>query len=405
MKALIQSYNKESGKCVLHACIPFMLLKEKCKFTFRVRPEADVNADLEEGESSKYYQRQLNLEHLKEIKRYLASTILSEMNGKRIDAIFPTSVLIAYSSDDIRIEDNEEVLTIDIPDGVYVVDGQHRLKAMIDLYNGVTPPSHILMDGNKRVKSYLEKYKFNCTILVNYDLWEQARIFADVNFKQKKVSKSLYYEIYGMNYSEDPLQWKQNAVYLAHSLVAFLNVNKLSPIKGNIKMLGSNDKGIISQSFLVEAILRHISSPRGIWYYDPMLTKVDKALLIGMAVEIISYLSVVHQGFGNLWPSSDGKHKSIICKTTGMGALLRLMGDIHRILPANIFDAIKRKESIVIDNEYVENVTKIIEKLKPHEARLFSIEKEVGQFNGTGGKGLEGALYKEMKTILDLGKY
>ena len=114
MKALIQSYNKESGKCVLHACIPFMLLKDKSKFTFRVRPEADVNVDLEEGASSKYYQRQLNLEHLKEIKRYLASTILSEMNGKRIDAIFPTSVLIAYSSEDICIKDNEDVIEIDM---------------------------------------------------------------------------------------------------------------------------------------------------------------------------------------------------------------------------------------------------------------------------------------------------
>ena len=384
MKALIQSYNKESGKCVLHACIPFMLLKDKSKFTFRVRPEADVNVDLEEGASSKYYQRQLNLEHLKEIKRYLASTILSEMNGKRIDAIFPTSVLIAYSSEDISIKDNEDVIEIDIPDGVYVVDGQHRLKAMIELYKGVTPPSHILLDGNKRVKAYLENYKFNCTILVNYDLWEQARIFAYVNFNQKKVSKSLYYEIYGMNYSEDPLQWRQNAVYLAHSLVAYLNVNKLSPIRGNVKMLGSKDKGFISQSFLVEALLRHISSPRGIWYYDPMRTKVDKALLIGMAGETLSYFTVVHQVFGDMWPSSDGKHKSIICKTTGMGALLRLMGDIHRILPATIFDTIKSRETIEIDNEYVDNVTKIMAKLKPHEARLFSIEQEVGDFNGTG---------------------
>ena len=402
MKALIQSYNKESGKCVLHACIPFMLLKDKSKFTFRVRPEADVNVDLEEGASSKYYQRQLNLEHLKEIKRYLASTILSEMNGKRIDAIFPTSVLIAYSSEDIRIKDNEDVIDIDIPDGVYVVDGQHRLKAMIELYKGVTPPSHILLDGNKRVKAYLENYKFNCTILVNYDLWEQARIFADINFKQKKVSKSLYYEIYGMNYSEDPLQWRQNAVFLAHSLVAYLNVNRLSPIRGNVKMLGSKDKGFISQSFLVEALLRHISSPRGIWYYDPMRTKVDKALLIGMAGETLSYFTVVHQVFGDMWPSSDGKHKSIICKTTGMGALLRLMGDIHRILPANIFDTIKSRDAIGIDNGYVENVTKIMAKLKPHEARLFSIEQGVGEFNGTGGKGLEGALYKEMKSLLEI---
>lgn len=402
MKALIQSYNKESGKCVLHACIPFMLLKDKSKFTFRVRPEADVNVDLEEGASSKYYQRQLNLEHLKEIKRYLASTILSEMNGKRIDAIFPTSVLIAYYSEDIRIKDNEDVVDIDIPDGVYVVDGQHRLKAMIELYKGVTPPSHILLDGNKRVKAYLENYKFNCTILVNYDLWEQARIFADINFKQKKVSKSLYYEIYGMNYSEDPLQWRQNAVYLAHSLVAYLNVNRLSPIRGNVKMLGSKDKGFISQSFLVEALLRHISSPRGIWYYDPMRTKVDKALLIGMAGETLSYFTVVHQVFGDMWPSSDGKHKSIICKTTGMGALLRLMGDIHRILPTNIFDTIKSRDAIGIDNGYVENVTKIMAKLKPHEARLFSIEQEVGEFNGTGGKGLEGALYKEMKSLLEI---
>lgn len=402
MKALIQSYNKESGKCVLHACIPFKLLKEKCKFTFRVRPEADVNSDVEDGGSSKYYQRKLNLEHLKEIRQYISSTIMSELSGKRVDAIFPTSILIAFSLDDLDIENDSEVIDIEIPDDVYVVDGQHRLKAMMDLYEGVTPPNHILMDGNKRVKAYIDRYKFNCTILLNYDLWEQARIFADVNFKQKKVSKSLYYEIYGMNYSDDPSQWKQNAVYLAHSLVAFLNVSPLSPIKGYVKMLGNREKGLISQSFLVEALLRHISSPRGIWYYDPTKTMVDKSLLLGMSVEILSFLSVIKSVFTELWPTLNKEQTSILCKTTGMGALIRLMSDIHKNLPVEIFVKMKSVSENRVDEDYIKNVKTLMRKLYPHQYRLFSVDKSVGQFNGTGGKGLEGALYKEMKKLLGL---
>ena len=41
MKAIIQSYNLDSGKAVMQTCIPFIKLKEIAKFTARTRPEID----------------------------------------------------------------------------------------------------------------------------------------------------------------------------------------------------------------------------------------------------------------------------------------------------------------------------------------------------------------------------
>ena len=49
---------------------------------------------------------------------------------------------------------------------------------------------------------------------------------------------------------------------------------------------------------------------------------------IVMAVEILSFLSAVKKKFDKFWPN-EGRHRSIICKTTGMGALLRLMAYLH----------------------------------------------------------------------------
>ena len=90
MKAIIQEYNSVSGKMVLQACIPFTILRDKAKFTYRTRPEEDP---YNSGRSD--YQRQLNLQHVKEIRDYISSSILA--SSKQTIALFPTSMLISYS--------------------------------------------------------------------------------------------------------------------------------------------------------------------------------------------------------------------------------------------------------------------------------------------------------------------
>ena len=103
-----------------------------------------------------------------------------------------------------------------------------------------------------------------------------------------------------------------------------------------------------------------------------------------------------------MWPTLNKEQTSILCKTTGMGALIRLMSDIHKNLPVEIFVKMKSVSENRVDEDYIKNVKTLMRKLYPHQYRLFSVDKSVGQFNGTGGKGLEGALYKEMKKLLGL---
>ena len=130
MKAIMQSRNELSGTMVLQACVSFVDLMNKAKFTFRIRPEDDPYSDKPND-----YQRQLNMVHVKEIVKYLKKEILSV--NKRSTAIFPTSMLIAFDSEDNLTPDEHGILDIEIPQDCYIVDGQHRLKAMIELFNEV----------------------------------------------------------------------------------------------------------------------------------------------------------------------------------------------------------------------------------------------------------------------------
>ena len=47
-----------------------------------------------------------------------------------------------------------------------------------------------------------------------------------------------------------------------------------------------------------------------------------------MASELISFYTVVKECFSDYWPIYM-KHRSILSKTTGVGAMIRLMGYIH----------------------------------------------------------------------------
>lgn len=380
MKAIIQSYNQDSGKAVLQTCIPFIELKQIAKFTARTRSEVDPYGITDSNE----YQRELNLKHVKEIIDYIKKSIMDTESSNSV-ALFPTSMLIAFnSSDEQLIESNtNEVIEFDLPDSCYVVDGQHRLKAMMELYE----------EKDNKYRSFLDAYKFNCTILLNFDIWEQAKVFADVNFKQKKVNKSLYYDIYGAFHPENSADYKQNVIYLAHSLVEYLNNNSKSPLYQSIKMLG-NGRGVISQAFLVEALLMHISSPRGIWYFDPSKQPVNRTILTPMKSELFTYIDILKTEFHNIWESPD----YIIRKTTGLGALLRLMGYLHKIVSQTVIPTIETIGNDFICIAYKNAIIPYISEIKKYEDELFA---KNGTYGGSGGKGLELRLYRRLKEIID----
>jgi DGQHR domain-containing protein len=389
MNAMIIGGNAEAQKWVMQANVPFHNLRKKAQFTYMRDPGEDLYTDNEPLPKNEAYQRRIKDDRIKDIKKFIRDAILNEYKGEQVSVLFPTAMLLAS-----RIERSFTLFeTINLQQiygefgDFYVVDGQHRLKAMEELYDEVT--NRLIHDENDEViKEYLDRYFFNCTILLNFDLWEQAQVFADVNFNQAKVNKSLYYSIYGMNYSKNPSDWNRNYIFIAHSLVKFINNFETSPLKGSIKMLGTG-KGFISQAFLGEALMPHIRSPRGIWYVDPHIL-TEKPNYRFMAVELLSYFAAVKAVLIDYWPKNN-IHQSILCKTTGIGAMIRLMAFLHQTkMPQELKEDLLKTDKTAVHPQYTEFVMPLLMKLLPEAKDLFSLK---GIYAGTGGKGLEHQLF------------
>jgi len=397
MNAMIIGGNAEAQKWVMQANVPFHNLRKKAQFTYMRDPGEDLYTDNEPLPKNEAYQRRIKDDRIKDIKKFIRDAILNEYKGEQVSVLFPTAMLLAS-----RIERSFTLFeTINLQQiygefgDFYVVDGQHRLKAMEELYDEVT--NRLIHDENDEViKEYLDRYFFNCTILLNFDLWEQAQVFADVNFNQAKVNKSLYYSIYGMNYSKNPSDWNRNYIFIAHSLVKFINNFETSPLKGSIKMLGTG-KGFISQAFLGEALMPHIRSPRGIWYVDPHIL-TEKPNYRFMAVELLSYFAAVKAVLIDYWPKNN-IHQSILCKTTGIGAMIRLMAFLHQTkMPQELKEDLLKTDKTAVHPQYTEFVMPLLMKLLPEAKDLFSLK---GIYAGTGGKGLEHQLFVALQSQIN----
>ena len=390
MKVNVLSGDVKSQKLMLQACVPFIDLKDNARFFYREDPAQNPYNAIT-GKATEYYQRKIDENRVKSIKRYIKTAILNDYRKQKVAVIFPTAMLLAFTIDDTSfvIGDMPELV---MPQDFYIVDGQHRLYSMMELYRDVS--SIFSSEENKIIKEYLENYRFNCTIMMNFDTWEQAQVFAEVNFNQKRVSRSLYYDIYGMNYSENSADREKNFIYISHNLVKFMNSYTISPFYHKIKMLGAG-KGFVSQACMVEALMRHMSSPQGIWY-------VDFSKIYGvpnyryMAVELISFYTVVKECFPDYWPMNT-EHCSILSKTTGVGAMIRLMGYVHiSYLEDSIVKGLRTTEGYLYE-PYMNKVREILVALQNEAKVLFSFK---GNFSGTGGRGLEVALFNEMCRIL-----
>lgn len=399
INGLVLSGDICSQKLVVQACVPFLDLSRHSVFSYMRDPNDNPYKNDEEDdaeEKNKFYQRRIDTKRISKIKDFIRNSILDEVKGRRAVAVFPTAMILSY------VDENSDYIigdfvSLKMPYEVYIVDGQHRLFAMQELYKDVCGLN--LFDDekdkeNRIVKEYIENYKFNCTILLNFDLWEQSQIFVEVNFNQRKVSKSLYYDIYGMYYNDSYVNDPRNYIYVAHMLVKHMNNSEDSPLKGKIKMLGSGI-GLVSQSCFAESLIRNMSSRMGIWRIDSD-ENTGKPSYKYMAMELKAFYQEVENVFSDIWPV-ENKHLSIICKTTGISAMVRILGYIHQnVLSANICQGLKEANADIVPL-YKEVLHDELMKLYYERHRLFGLN---GSYSKTGGKGIEKSLYRDMCEIL-----
>lgn len=402
MKAYILSGNENQQKLLVQANIPFVELYRSATFTFMRDPINDPYEMVDNVPHNEFYQRRTNPKRVKEIARFIRISVAKQQTGECVATLFPTAMLLAANVEDTNFRLGDIVnLDMDVLNGnsLYIVDGQHRLMGMISLYEELEN-TILKSEADEYLFNFLKNYVFNCTLLLNFDLWEQAQVFADVNFNQKKVDKSLYYTIYGMQYTNNPADYNRNYIYIAHNLVKFMNTHPNSPLKGAIMMVGNKPgytKALMSQACLAEALMTNIYSPRGIWYVDSTQV-VEKPDYRYMSVELLSFFTCVKQNFPEMWPEN-GVHKSILLKTTGVWALNKVMAYLHKFKMNNeLMTLLKQTDKSEPLKEYEEFATPYLIKLQAHQNRLFGLK---GNFSGTGGKGLAKQLFDEIRKLLD----
>ncbi|MFH6936344.1 DGQHR domain-containing protein [Flavobacterium sp. FlaQc-30] len=193
----------------------------------------------------------------REIANFLRST----------ESALPNSIIVAGNTKNNleqcewkiiqEIKDNCEENYLYIPEfkiNGTVIDGQHRLFSF----------KHLNIEEQKN-------YELLCTLYLDLPNPYQAYIFATINMNQRKVDKSLAYELYGYDLNdEESDKWSPEklAVYLTRKLNTDIN----SIFKGHILLAANNDEILeklieensinwsISTAAIVEGILSLITN-------------------------------------------------------------------------------------------------------------------------------------------------
>lgn len=390
MKAI--ELHKKSEKIILLAAVKFSELKNIVRFTQKLNSDWATddeikNDDYNETEKGLYYQRPVNIARVRNLKKHIAANLLNDSN-KDTDVLFPSSMILSMDINFELQEEEQGIVEIVLPvekDSCLIVDGQHRMKGFKMLYDELTTKEEIA-----KLK-ILDDFKFNCTILVNYDLWEQAKIFANVNFNQKPVDRSLYYDIFG-EIKEENREDEKSSLYIAHELGKFLNTNSDSPLKGFVKNYSSK-KGFVSQAFLMQALLNHLG-PRGTWGEVTDDYLAGGQLFLKLPKIYVGYFKAISKVFAEYWPKGlDKTDASVICKTTGLAALIKLLGHIDKLLKLGIYPNLKKMNFLDMKlDEITETFESIFSKkeVKDNAHKYFGSESK---FSGAGAGGLQNELF------------
>jgi len=271
-----------------------------------------------------------------------------------VDASFPTSVILAVEQKDAEYDANKGFMYLRRAKQVaQIIDGQHRIAGLRDF------------DG---------KFQLNITIFIDMDLEDKAMVFATINLKQTKVSKSLAYDLYEFASTRSPQK-------TCHNIAKLLNTKKGSPFEGKIKILGTatgKPYETLTQATFVERLLEYVSDKpikdRDLLKRGKGLSRVEKSdsrlIFRKMFIDekdaeiariLYNYFGAIAKKWPNAWyPAESGR---ILSRTTGFAALMKFLRDIYlnfeqpeKVISSSEFDKvfsrIKLKESDFTPEKY-----------------------------------------------------
>lgn len=250
------------------AVLPAEMLLRVCASD---RMSASLNPD-GVGYSLEGTQRVIQDKRLSEIASYI----------NRVDSAFPNSIIVAANYDretgfdqaekeDIAEEEGEEAKDVSSAWTVQVSDaGCHKLTIPSDAkLAAVIDGQHRLFSFAKASPEALRSMNLICSIFIDLPKALQAQIFATINSTQKRVDRSLTFELFGYNVSDEPEEyWTPDklAVFFARKLATDTD----SPLRGRIMVAPKRDSKLeriaaeatwrISTAVAVDGIMRLYSS-------------------------------------------------------------------------------------------------------------------------------------------------
>lgn len=305
----------QNGAAFILMSLPISFLKKKVNFHFR-NPFKKGTVDFMDAE-----------EYVKKMQTKFGLSISSEESGlqrrtniKRIGEIsdytrsatgivFPTPIILSLNIFDEETRFSKQLLEYQYFNERYgiieydsfekmeftIIDGQHRLAGLVDSFTKTDTDMEMPV-----------------TLVLGAGLSEATEIFIQINGNQRKVDRSMIYDLYENIHSEE-LESINKFVKVSKAL----NERENSPFFCMIKRLGSGS-GTISQAFLI----------------DNIINVFDDIELINMSLQdIYSYLflyfSIVKETFPEKW-KNNGRVSSQIVKTNGIGALFLTMIELNK---------------------------------------------------------------------------
>ena len=254
------------------------------------------------------------------IERPLSQGRVAELREyvKTVDATFPTSVILAIPSEKAQYDPKRGIMNIaNEEDVAKIIDGQHRIAGLEGYSTG--------------------DFQINATVFVEMDMEDQAMVFATINLKQTKVTKSLAYDLYDYAKSRSPQK-------TCHNIAKLLNAKVGSPLKDKIKILGVATGKLqesLTQATFVDRLIKYISRDPN-KDRDTLKRKNPIQRADGRDVEKLIFRNffiddqdaqiakILWNYFGAVaakWPRAwnDVQRGKILNRTTGFGALMRFL--------------------------------------------------------------------------------
>ncbi|MDD5022434.1 MAG: DGQHR domain-containing protein [Endomicrobiaceae bacterium] len=303
----------------------FLVAKMKASALLAIssKEERYYNKELEEYIG---IQRPLKRDKIKSLQKFINTN----------DATFPNTIIGTLDTDFYNYNSTEKKLTIkQSKDAFKIIDGQHRLMAFEE-------------------QSVAASFDLLVVFFLDVDLSDQAYIFSIINTTQSKLDPSLVQDLSELSDITTPEK-------IVHSIAKIFNKRNDSPWYKMIKLLGKKDisssNAIISQYSFNRSILNYMYDKNNTAEIRNILKEsknkrinlnkldINKNKFIfwdfyvnseeGTLYLILNaYFDALKEVFSSEWCSQE----SILCKTTGYDAFMKLFKNFYLFADRNIVD-------------------------------------------------------------------